>query len=117
MVKCVFYVEKEKFLRSLFEVALKARKQEIYTVESLQKNLYLLEDLRPQLVILDTETVKSTPELVRDVFNYRIKYPGVKIVLTGREEDIEVLGERADAFLLKPILATNLASRILSLID
>ncbi len=38
MVKSVLYIEKEKFMRTLFETALKPRQVEIHTIESLQKN-------------------------------------------------------------------------------
>lgn len=117
MVKCVLVVEKEKFLRSLFETALKARKVEIHTVESLQNNIYLLADLSPALVILDLETINSTPELISEVISYKKQFPQTLLVATGSEEAKNSFPYPLDGFLSKPIVVTNLASRILDLID
>lgn len=117
MVKSVFYVEKEKFLRSLFESALKAKKREIHTVESLQDNLYLLEDLNPALIILDIETIEKTPDLIPALFDYRAKYPGVKIVTTGTLEQQIRWKDKTDGFFSKPIEVTMLAHKVIALID
>jgi DNA-binding NtrC family response regulator len=117
MVKSVFYVEKEKFLRSLFETALKAKKREIHTVESLQDNLYLLEDLTPALVLLDIETIEKTPELIPAVFDYKATHPGVKIVTIGSVEQQSRYRDRTDGFFSKPIEVSQLAHKIIALID
>ena len=50
MVKRVFYIEKEKFLRSLMELALRAKKAEVYTVESLNDNFYLFRLFNSKLI-------------------------------------------------------------------
>lgn len=113
MVKCVLYVEKEKFLRSLFEVALRAKKQEIHTIDTLQNNIYLLEDLRPALIILDWATVQGSPEL-QNVMDFKKNNPTVKIVVTGPSHDIPF---KADGFFTKPIEVNQLAHKIIALID
>lgn len=117
MVKCVFYIEKEKFLRSLFETALKAKKVEIHTVESLRDNLYLLQDLQPDLIILDLETVRTDLSLIEKVFQYKNQHPNVKIIGTGFLEEKANFGFPIDGFLAKPIEVNQLAQKILSLID
>ena len=113
MVKCVLYVEKEKFLRSLFEVALRAKKQEIHTIDSLQNNIYLLNDLNPALIILDWATVQNSPEL-QSVLDFKKTNPSVKIIVTGPTHDIPF---KADGFFTKPIEVNQLAQKIMSLID
>lgn len=117
MVKSVLYIEKEKFLRTLFEAALRPRQVEIHTIESLQNNLYLLGDLSPALIIIDLETAQLTPELVSEVFNYREVHPETKIIGTGVLENRTNFNFRFDDFFAKPIVVSGLASRIMKIID
>lgn len=117
MVKCVFYIEKEKFLRSLFETALKAKKIEIHTVESLRDNLYLLQDLHPSLIVLDLETVGPDLSLVDEVFQYKLQHSLVKIIGTGQLEGRDSFPFTLDGFLPKPIEVNQLAQKISSLIE
>ena len=111
MVKKVFYVEKEKFLRSMFEVALRAKKAEIYTVETLKENFYLIDDLKPDLIIFDLDQASSDLETL---YGYSDR---IKLVATGSPESQKGLDSRVRGFLPKPIIAHNLAERVLSLID
>ena len=111
MVKKVFYVEKEKFLRSMFELALRAKKAEIYTVETLKDNFYLIDDLKPDLVIFDLDQSLSDLE---SLYEYSDR---LRLVATGSPEFEFTLDKRVRGFLPKPIVAHNLAERVLSLID
>ncbi len=117
MVKSVLYIEKEKFLRTLLETALRPRSVEIHTIESLENNIYLLVDLSPALIIIDLETAQLTPNLVSEVFNYRVNHPETKIIGTGVLENRTSFNFRFDAFLTKPIVVSGLASRIMEMMD
>lgn len=115
MVKKVFYIEKEKFLRSMMEIALRAKKAEIYTVETLDENFYLLDDLKPDLIIFDLETCRASgPEALEKLYGYSIQ---AKLLATIPEGSENSLDPRVKSHLLKPIVAHNLAERLLSLID
>jgi len=111
MVKKVFYIEKEKFLRSMFEVALRAKKAEIYTVETLKENFYLIDDLKPDLIIFDLDQSASDLETL---YEYSDR---IRLVATGAPEKEKILDPRLRGFIPKPIVAHNLAERVLSLID
>jgi len=111
MVKRVFYIEKEKFLRSMFEVALKAKGAEIYTVDALKDNFYLIDDLKPQLIIFD---INQSPDDLEQLYQYHQK---IKLVASGHEGSENNLDPRVKGFMPKPIVAHNLAEKILSLID
>ncbi len=111
MVKSVFYVEKEKFLRSMMELALRAKKAEVYTVESLSENFYLIDDLKPDLVIFDLD---NSPADLEKLYEYSGK---VKLVATGAPGSENSLDKRVSGFIPKPIVAHNLAERVLALID
>jgi DNA-binding response OmpR family regulator len=110
-LKKIFYVEKGEFLRSMMEFALKAKGASIYTVDTLENNFYLLDDLLPDLIIFDVKTVKNQLEELRT-------YGGKAIlVATGDEEDRPLVEGMAKAFLPKPLEAKNIAARILALLD
>jgi DNA-binding response OmpR family regulator len=111
MVKKVFYVEKEKFLRSMMELALRAKKAEIYTVETLNENFYLIDDLKPDLVIFDLD---QSPSDLETLYEYSNR---TRLVATGPASSENSLDKRVKGFLPKPIIAHNLASIVLSLID
>lgn len=115
MVKRVFYIEKEKFLRSMMELALRAKKAEVYTVETLESNFYLLDDLKPELIIFDFETCKdSGDEALEKLYSYA---QHAKLIMTGPVGSENSLDKRVSGHLPKPIVAHNLAERVLSLID
>lgn len=115
MVKRVFYIEKEKFLRSMMELALRAKKAEIYTVESLESNFYLIDDLKPELIIFDFETCQEAGE---EAMEKLLSYAGEsKLVMTGAPLVELSMDDRVSGFLSKPIVAHNLAERVLALVD
>lgn len=115
MVKRVFYIEKEKFLRSMFELALRAKKTEVYTVETLESNFYLIDDLRPDLIIFDLETCKEAGSAALEkLYEYSSES---KLVQTGPAGSENSMDKRVKSHLAKPIVAHNLAERVLSLID
>lgn len=115
MVKKVFYIEKEKFLRSMMELALRAKKAEVYTVETLTENFYLLDDLKPDLIIFDLETVVLAGS---DAMEKLLSYQHVaKLIMAGTVGSENTMDSRVKGFLSKPLVAHNLAERVLSLID
>ncbi|AUN99392.1 hypothetical protein DOM21_03990 [Bacteriovorax stolpii] len=111
MVKRVFYIEKEKFLRSMMELALRAKKAEVYTVETLNENFYLIDDLKPNLIIFDLD---NNPADLERLYEYS---QGTKLVATGPVGSENSLDKRVSGFIPKPLVAHNLAERVLALID
>ena len=115
MVKRVFYIEKEKFLRTMMELALRAKKAEVYTVETLSDNFYLIDDLKPELIIFDFETcMESGQEVLTKLYSYSDR---AKLIMTGTANSENSLPDNVSGFITKPIVVHNLAERILSLID
>lgn len=110
MVKNVFYIEKEKFLRSTLEATLKTKVESIYTVETLENNQYLLEDLRPDLVIADFST------LAKEEIQYLLDHKSFRLVISVQAQDLELLNSFTgiDHVLMKPIIMNDLARKILS---
>ncbi|MEA9355481.1 response regulator [Bacteriovorax sp. PP10] len=115
MVKRVFYIEKEKFLRSMMELALRAKKAEVYTVETLAENFYLIDDLKPELIIFDLDTAQASgPEALEKLYSYATH---AKLIMTGAPSSENSMNKIVSGFIPKPIVAHNLAERVLSLID
>ena len=113
MVKKVFYIEKAEFLRSMLEFALKAKGAEIYTIASLKDHQYLLEDLKPDLIIFDIDTCIDE---LQDVYKYQ-KQHKVVLVASGPENRCSEYSQTTGGYLTKPIVAKDLANRILSFIS
>lgn len=110
-LKKIFYIEKEEFLRSMMEFALKARGCEIYTVATILNNFYLLDDLAPDLIIFDVETTRNQ---ILELSKYSAK--AILVAVGSEAQKIEVDGFVKN-YLTKPLEVKNIASRILSLLD
>ena len=111
MVKKVFYIEKGDFLRSMMEFALRAHGAEIYTVDTIENNFYLLDDLEPDLIIFDVETAENHLQKLSEYSSKAI------LVAVGSEESKLLVEGMVKNYLTKPLVAKNIASRILSLLD
>jgi DNA-binding response OmpR family regulator len=111
MVKKVFYIEKVEFLRSMMEFALKAHGAEIYTVDTIENNFYLLDDLEPDLILFDVETAKNQ---LAELSEYSSR--AILVAIGSEDSRSEVMG-MVKNYLTKPLEAKNIADRILSLLD
>jgi response regulator RpfG family c-di-GMP phosphodiesterase len=107
MNKNVFYIENNKILRSMFEIAFKHQNAEIYTIDSIVDNYYLLDDLAPAIIVFDVQSVGNELE---KILTYQTKSI---LVATGVAGDQLVLKDRVKNFILKPIPAINLVNTIL----
>ena len=111
MKRNVFYIERESFLRSMLEIAFKHAKEEIYTIDTIVDNYYLLDDLNPALIFFDVKTVGD--ELENLLAYHQTNLKSAVLIATGTEEDKEKVSGRVKDFILKPIPATNLVKKIL----
>ena len=114
-VKKIFYVDKVEFLRSMMELSFRSKKTEIYTVDTLENNFYLLDDLSPDLILFDVESVRAQLE---ELCQYTSKNLSKTIlVAVGNESDKAQVSSMVKKFFLKPLDASKIADQILSLID
>ena len=98
----------------MMELALRAKKAEVYTVETLTDNFYLIDDLKPELIIFDLDTcLAAGSEAMDKLFSYSDR---IKLVATGAP-GTDIPANFVSGFLPKPIVAHNLAERVLSMID
>ena len=106
MEKNVFYIEKEKMLRSMFEASFKHENQSIYTIDSIVGNYYLLDDLRPKIIVFDIKTVNTEFD---SLLMYRDR---AVLIATGDEKDQISVSHIIKNFILKPIPVRNLVKTI-----
>ena len=107
MEKGVFYIEQEKMLRSMFEIAFKHKDAKIYTIDSLVGNYYLIDDLIPEIIVFDVKTVGPDLEKILQLSARFI------LIGTGDLDDQAKVLNRVKHFILKPIPAKNLVKTIL----
>ena len=109
--KKIFYIEKVEFLRSMMEFALKSKGAEIYTVDTIENNFYLLDDLAPDMIIFDVETAHHQMTKLREYS------PKALLVAVGSPEEKVLVDGMVKNYLFKPFEARTIANSILSLLD
>lgn len=110
-MKKVFYVDKGDFLRKTMELAIKQKGADVYTVPTMENNFYLLDDLLPDVIVFDVQTVGTELENLRPYAQKAV------LVGVGDESDRAVVSGMARLFLVKPLEAKTLANSILNLVD
>ncbi len=53
MEKHILVIDKEKFIRSMFESGLKGSNLKVYTIDTLENNYYLIDELKPVAIFFD----------------------------------------------------------------
>lgn len=102
MEKHVLVVDKEKFMRSHFEAALKDSKIKVMAIESLVDHYYLIDDLKPCALFFD---IHSTMGEYHKILGYQGQ---TKLIAMGFPEDFDLLkgiDEKLTMKIEKPISA------------
>lgn len=95
MEKFVLVIDKEKFIRSLFETALKDSKIKVMALESILDNYYLIDDLKPAILFFD---IHSTMGEFQKILNY---HQQTKLIAMGFPEDFDLLKGIDDKLAMK----------------
>lgn len=109
MENIVLYIEKEKFLRQTFELLFKKNGVSLYTTDNIEENYYLINDLRPNIIIFDIDSVNQDGQLKL------LSLSEIKLVGTGKNEPTHFNKAQLHLFLLKPIEIQGLFSKIINL--
>lgn len=112
-MKLFIFIEREKFLRDMVELCVKGSETDVLTLDSAGESIHFIDDLRPELILVDIQTVLSH----MDSFFDGIGKLGqeCKIVLTGDEGDRELIREydnKTVGFIKKPLSPTGLIDRL-----
>lgn len=58
----VLWIDQNTFATGLLEKVFKKKNLPFYTLESVDDFLYLIEDIKPKLIVLDRQTFRANPE-------------------------------------------------------
>jgi DNA-binding NtrC family response regulator len=111
-MKKLFFIESEIFLRQTIEKTLGAKGWQVYSSEGLEDCLYLLKDLKPELLLLD---LKSLDQQEASFFKH-IKDTQIPVISMGFETDKERESHfdcSFSGFIEKPLSPTDLESQLL----
>ena len=104
----IFWIDENTFATSLVEKALKSEGLEFYTVASARDFAYLIQDLKPQIVVIDPATVLKDIELFHKQYQDTEGFFGAHVVFLGESAELSfvtnpnsVLSRPFDPFKLK----------------
>jgi hypothetical protein len=78
----VFWIDKNKFITGMLEEFAKKFDVKLYTLNSLEGCSYLLDDLNPDVVVLDGETFQISSDELKAVAMQKLA--GRKLISTGK---------------------------------
>ena len=112
-MKSAFYIEQEKFLRDMFELLFKDEGLKLYSTKYTEECLYLIEDISPDIIIVDFKSVGEKFDDFLEAINSNQKTNKIPFVLTGFGPDLKDLKETDFIGVLeKPISPTGLLERL-----
>lgn len=85
MKKEILYIDREKFLRQMFEVMGKQNSVGVYSIDDFRENEYLIADLMPELIFFDVSTIEAYG-LERF---FTLNFFQSKLVAVGKAEEME----------------------------
>ncbi len=104
MEKHILVIDKEKFIRSLFESGLKGSELKVYTLDSIENNYYLIDELKPVAIFFDIHSSMG------EWSNLAKHKEHIKLFPMGFHEDFDLIkGMEANfsALVEKPIATKN----------
>lgn len=113
----ILLIDEEKFIRDLFQAICKREKVELYTAETFSENAYLINDLTPDYVVVDYNTVLPDQKYLLDSILTADK--PTKLVCLASEETIidSTFKAECGGIIPKPISPTNLISQIIESVN
>ena len=108
MSELVLYIEKEKFLRQLLEGVFKAKNAKIHTEDGIQDKFYLIEDLKPSIIIVDLETVNENE--IQTLYSYQ----SIKLIATAKNEYPHIDMTKFSKIIKKPLVVATIFEQIFS---
>lgn len=117
LMRGVFWVDQESFLRMMVDKTLKLAGIEIHSVESAEASVYIIKDLNPDLLVWDIVTLK---EEGAEVLKQIMETTQIPVGLVGfpdqYDESIRELLPNANVpFLEKPLSSLTLVDQLIQM--
>lgn len=115
MLKQVILIEKTKFVYKLISSVLADKAVNCYCMEQIEDFSYLVDDLKPEMLLVDYNTASQNWDLFWRSLNASQHQSYLK-VLYGEQKDLESFEEKKsfDAVMVKPLDVTTLYEQLSS---
>ncbi|MBL6989803.1 MAG: hypothetical protein ISR65_08490 [Bacteriovoracaceae bacterium] len=116
-VKSLFYIEREKFLRNMLEMASISESVELFTTEDIVRDFHFIADILPELIVLDIQTVIDDVTWFFENLDNVPEAAQIPVLVTGSIADLDLISEyrcRILGIIKKPITTKNIAQVILA---
>lgn len=107
MENLVLFIDKEKFIRNLVEELFIGKNSKIHTIDNISENFYLIEDLRPSVLVFDVLSVGDSLEEILALKN-------IKLIAIGQEAELLKVQGRVNLLLAKPLKVSTLFETIMN---
>lgn len=87
----ILWIDENTFATSLLEKVFKSKNLPFYTLPDAKDFLYLVNDLKPDLLVLDASTVKASEETFLKQYENSEVLASMPVVIIGAEEDLPFL--------------------------
>ena len=112
----VLWIDQNTFATDLIERIFKKKSLSLYTIQSVEDFSYLVDDLSPSLVVLDTETFFKNPQAFLWQYEKSLKMQALPIILLGPEGDFSFLKNKIGV-IKKPIEPFELPELLMKMIS
>lgn len=92
----VLWIDENKFATDLLEKVFKQKALPFYTLDNVRDFSFLVEDLKPEMIVLDVKTASRHKELFRAQFDASPALKNIPFVLIGDEKEftyVKKMGE------------------------
>jgi DNA-binding response OmpR family regulator len=94
----VLWIDSNTFASALLEKVFRKKGFEFYTVSHARDFLYLVEDLKPAVIVLDALTVKQDLEIFRNQYESSEQFRKTPIVVIGGWTGLEFIQKKKGDF-------------------
>lgn len=90
----VLWIDQNTFASSLVEKVYKKKNLEFYTIPHARDFLYLVEDLKPAVIVMDAGTVRQDLETFRNQYESSEILRKTPVIVIGNWTDLEFIAEK-----------------------
>lgn len=94
MMGLIFWIDENTFATNLVERTLKGQGLDFYTVKDAKDFSYLVEDLKPQIVVIDSYTALKDIDVFKKQFEQTHGFFNAKLVVIEESDELDFLGEK-----------------------
>lgn len=91
MMGLIFWIDENTFATSLAKKTLEAQGVDFYTIDNAKDFAYLIKDLKPQTIVIESGTVLKDLALFKDQYESTDKFQGAKIVVIHSVPELNFL--------------------------